>query len=85
MFNETAGSSAGSDSAPLGEGNGRPRRTARAHQTAATSAGRGRALVEKFDTEFKSDFSAKSPNFRGLVLFCIEADFAPKYAFFRIF
>ena len=33
------------------------------------------ALVERFDTEFNPDFSAKSPNFRGLVLFCIEADF----------
>ena len=32
-------------------------------------------LVERFDTEFNPDFSAKSPNFRGLVLFCIEADF----------
>ena len=32
-------------------------------------------LVESFDTEFNTDFSAKSPNFRGLVLFCIEADF----------
>ena len=36
---------------------------------------RGWALVERFDTEFNPDFSAKSPNFRGLVLFCIEADF----------
>ena len=35
----------------------------------------GSALVERFDTEFNPDFSAKSPNFRGLVLFCIEADF----------
>ena len=33
------------------------------------------ALVERFDTEFNPDFSAKSPNFRRLVLFCIEADF----------
>ena len=32
-------------------------------------------LVERFDTEFNHDFSAKSPNFRGLALFCIEADF----------
>ena len=34
-----------------------------------------RNLVERFDTEFNSDFSAKSPNFRGLVLVCIEANF----------
>ena len=39
------------------------------------AAGRGAGLVERFDTEFNPDFSAKSPNFRGLVLFCIEADF----------
>ena len=32
-------------------------------------------LVERSDTEFNTDFSAKSRNFRGLVLFCIEADF----------
>ena len=32
-------------------------------------------LVEKFDTELFSDFSAKSSNFRGLVLSCINADF----------
>ena len=31
-------------------------------------------LVEKFDTEFNSDFSAKSPNFRGLVIVVIEAN-----------
>ena len=33
------------------------------------------ALVEKFDTELFSDFSAKSSNFRRLVLSCINADF----------
>ena len=32
-------------------------------------------LVEKFDTELFSDFSAKSSNFRRLVLRCINADF----------
>ena len=32
-------------------------------------------LVEKFDTELFSDFSAKSSNFRRLVLSCINADF----------
>merc|ERR1712118_229906 len=30
-------------------------------------------LVERFDIEFNSDFSAKLPNFRWLVLLCIEA------------
>ena len=35
----------------------------------------GRTLVEKFDTELFSDFSAKSSNFRRLVLSCINADF----------
>ena len=34
-----------------------------------------RPLVEKFDTELFSDFSAKSSNFRRLVLGCINADF----------
>ena len=33
------------------------------------------ALVERFDIEFFSDFSAKRANFRGLVLFCIDAKF----------
>ena len=33
------------------------------------------SLVEKFDTELFSDFSAKSSNFRRLVLSCINADF----------
>ena len=42
-------------------------------------------LVEKFDTEFNSDFSAKSPNFRGLVLFCIEADFCTQIRIFQHF
>ena len=32
-------------------------------------------LVERFDIESYSDFSAKSSNFRGLVLRCIKADF----------
>ena len=44
-----------------------------------------RALVEKFDTEFNSDFSAKSPNFRGLVLFCIKADFCDQIRIFQHF
>ena len=34
-----------------------------------------RLLVERFNTELFSDFSAESSNFRGLVLFCIDADF----------
>ena len=33
------------------------------------------SLVEKIDTELFSDFSAKSSNFRRLVLSCINADF----------
>ena len=33
------------------------------------------SLVEKFDTELFSDCSAKSSNFRRLVLSCINADF----------
>ena len=35
-------------------------------------------LVERFDTEPFSDFSAKWANFRGLVLFCIDAKFCKK-------
>ena len=42
-------------------------------------------LVEKFDIEFNSDFSAKSPNFRGLVLFCIKADFCTQIRIFQHF
>ena len=38
----------------------------------------GRALVEKFDIEPYSDFLAKWSNFRGLVLFCIDAKFCKK-------
>ena len=45
----------------------------------------GRSLVERFDTEFNPDFSAKSPNFRGLVLFCIEADFCTQIRIFQHF
>ena len=43
------------------------------------------ALVERFDTELNPDFSAKSPNFRGLVLFCIEADFCTQIRIFQHF
>ena len=43
------------------------------------------ALVERFDTEFNTDFSAKSPNFRGLVLFCIEADLCIQIRIFQHF
>ena len=42
-------------------------------------------LVERFDTEFNPDFSAKSPNFRGLALFCIEADFCTQIRIFQHF
>ena len=38
----------------------------------------GRALVERFDIEPYSDFSAKRANFRGLVLCCIDAKFCKK-------
>ena len=37
-----------------------------------------RSLVERFDIEPYSDFSAKWSNFRGLVLFCIDAKFCNK-------
>merc|ERR1711965_1079484 len=33
------------------------------------------SIVERFDTELFSDFSAESSNFKGLVLLCIDADF----------
>ena len=45
-----------------------------AHAGGAERPG-GPGLVEKFDTELFSDFSAKSSNFRRLVLSCINADF----------
>ena len=35
-------------------------------------------LVERFDIEPFSDFSAKLANFTGLVLFCIDAKFCKK-------
>ena len=35
-------------------------------------------LVERFDIEAFSDFSAKWSNFRGLILFCIDAKFCKK-------
>ena len=35
-------------------------------------------LVERFDIEPSSDFSAKCANFIGLVLFCIDAKFCKK-------
>ena len=37
------------------------------------------ALVEMFDIEPFSDFSAKWSNFMSLVLLCIDANFARKY------
>ena len=42
-------------------------------------------LVQRFDIESYSDVSANSSNFRRLVLFFIEADFASKDSFFSIF
>ena len=38
------------------------------------------SLVERFDIEPSSDFSAKCANFIGLVLFCIDAKFCKKYS-----
>ena len=52
-----------------------------ARQRAAEAAARQRAaeaLVEGFDIEPFSDFSAKKANFIGLVLFCIDAKFCKK-------
>ena len=45
----------------------------------------GRPLVERFDIESYSDFSAKSSNFRGLVLRCIKADFCDQILIFQHF
>ena len=42
-------------------------------------------LVERFDIESYSDFSAKSSNFRGLVLRCIKADFCDQILIFQHF
>ena len=39
-----------------------------------------RTLVERFDIELFSDFSAKLANFIRLVLFCIDAKFVRKYS-----
>ena len=44
----------------------------------ATTEAAARALVERFDIEPFPDFSAKWANFRGLVLFCIDAKFCKK-------
>ena len=43
------------------------------------------SLVERFDTELFSDFSAKSSNFRRLVLSCINADFCVQGRIFQHF
>ena len=42
-------------------------------------------LVERFDIEPYSDFSAKLSNFRGLVLACINADFCNQILIFQHF
>ena len=42
-------------------------------------------LVERFDIESYSDFSAKSSNFRGLVLRCIKTDFCDQILIFQDF
>ena len=44
-----------------------------------------RTLVARFDIESYSDFSAKSSNFRGLVLRCIKADFCDQILIFQHF
>ena len=54
---------------PLGGLPAARHRCRRGEQTEAA-----RALVEKFDTELLSKFSAKSSNFRRLFLSCINAD-----------
>ena len=46
---------------------------------------RDTSLVERLDTEFFSDFSAESSKYRGLVLFCIDADFASEHSFCSTF
>ena len=43
------------------------------------------SLDERYDTVSFSDFSAKLSNFRGLVLFCIEADFCVQIRIFQHF
>ena len=53
-----------------------------ARLTRAGWGSRRAALVERFDIEPFSDFSAKWANFRGHVLFCIDAKFARKYWIF---
>ena len=55
----------------------------RGHAALLEEAGPG--LVERFDIESYSDFSAKSSNFRGLVLGCIKADFCDQILIFQHF
>ena len=52
--------------------------SSRSLQPARTRTGRVRPLVERFDVEPFSDFSAKWANFIGLALFCIDAKFWKK-------
>ena len=49
--------------------------TSRPAPAPAAAPGAARTLVERFDIEPYSDFSAKRARFTGLVLFCIDADF----------
>ena len=76
--------------APRSSGSGAWRPSRAASRPACRSPRRSRAprkrtLVERFDTEFNPDFSAKSPIFRGLVLFYIEADFCTQIRICSIF
>ena len=45
---------------------------------------RARSLVERFDIEPYSDFSAKWSNYIGLVLFCIDAKFCKKICVWKL-
>ena len=51
----------------------------------ATAGSAGGALVERFDAIKFGIFQRNLSNFRGLVLFCIEADFCDKILIFQQF
>ena len=61
----------------LQEGGSTEPRVARPNRSpfAPLPAFRNQSLVERYDAVKFSIFQRKSANFRGLVLFCIEADF----------
>ena len=64
---------------------GAGRRADPQQQDGAARAAEVRALVERFDIESYSDFSAKVSNIRGFVLGCINADFCKKILIFQHF